>query len=105
DVVADGRGCDGGAGASLPVLAARRRFSPPAVVLARDFLDSPCGWHSPQGAADPDVRRFDDSDAGLFRPLGGMALAASAGMGPDLDAGPRPAVVCRDFLASRRCIL
>ena len=48
---------------------------------------------------------LDDRDAGHSRSLGGVALAASAGMGPDLDAGSRLAVVRRDLLARGRCLL
>ena len=48
---------------------------------------------------------LDGRDASHSRSLGHVALAASAGMGPALDAGSRLAVVRRDLLARGRCLL
>ena len=45
---------------------------------------------------------LDDRHAGDPRPLGGMALAAAPGVGPDVDAGAGAALVRRDLLARRR---
>ena len=45
---------------------------------------------------------LDDRHAGDPRPLGGMAVAAAAGLGPDVAAGSGAAVVRRDLLARRR---
>ncbi len=42
--------------------------------------------------------------AGDPRPVGGMAVAAASGMGPDVDAGSGAAVVRRDLLARGRHI-
>ena len=48
---------------------------------------------------------LDDRRAGDPRPLGGLALAAAPGLGPDVDAGAGAAVVRRDLLARGRRVL
>ena len=48
---------------------------------------------------------LDDRHAGDPRPLGDVALAAAPGMGPDVAAGSGAALVRRDLLARRRCVL
>ncbi len=99
-----GRG-DGGAGAGLFVLAARRGSRASVMDMARDFLDR-AGWRrAAQGTVDPDVRGADDRHAGDPRPVGGLDLAAASGLGPDVDAGAGAALVRRDLLARRRCLL
>ena len=74
------------------------------MVLAGDLLDGAGRRHPAQGSADPDVRRADDRHAGDPRPLGGMAVAAASGLGPDVAAGSGAAVVRRDLLARRRYV-
>ena len=76
---------DGGDGAGVSVLAARRGSGASALDVARDFLDGAGRRHPAQGSADPDVRRVDHPDAGDPRPLGGLALAPPPGLGPDVD--------------------
>ena len=102
---ADRRRGDGRAGAGLSVLAARRGSRASAMDLAGDLLDGAGRRHPAQGAADPDVRGADDRHAGDPRPVRRMALAAASGVGPDVDAGAGAAVVRRDLLARRRCLL
>ena len=96
---------DGGDGAGVSFLAARRGSGASAVVVARDFLDCTGRRHPAQGTADPDVRRTDDSGAGVLRPQRGLALAHAPGMGPDVAPGVGAAMVRCDLLARRRCIL
>ena len=74
------------------------------VDVAGDLLDRARGRHPAQGAADPDVCGADDRHAGDCRPLGGMALAAASGVGPDVASGSGAALVRRDLLARRRYI-
>ena len=96
---------DGGDGAGLSVLAARRGSGASVLDGACDLLDRAGRRHPAQGAADPDVRRPDHPGARDPRPLGGVAVAAAPGLGPDVDAGAGAAMVRRDLLARGRGVL
>ncbi len=104
DAAAVGCRGDGRAGAGLSVLAARRGSRASVMDIACDLLDRAGRRRPAQGTVDPDVRRPDDLHAGVSRPVGHLALAAAAGMGPDVAAGSGAAVVRRDLLARRRCV-
>jgi len=68
-------------------------------------LDRARRRHPAQGSADPDVRRANHPDARDPRPERRMAMAAAPGLGADVDAGAGAAMVHRDLLARRRCLL
>src|SRR6202011_5145984 len=72
---------NGGAGAGVSVLAARRGSRTSALELARDLLDGAGRRRAAEGTIDPDVRRVDDRHTRDPRPVGDMAVAATAGMG------------------------
>ena len=101
----DRRRRDGRDGAGLSVLAARRGSRASALEWPAIFWTALAGGILLKGPLILMFVGLTIVTLAILDRIGGMAVAAAAGLGPDVAAGAGAAVVRRDLLARRRNVL